>query len=378
MKLDLALTESEQMLRKSALDFVKDKTPKLVIQSLQETDTGYTDELWQEIAGLGWLGIIIPEKYGGAGLSPENAGVLFEALGTGPVPGPYFSSSILGSQIILAGGSEKQKEHILPAIAAGKQIITLALTEPAFSWEPTGVQMVATRKGDIYTINGTKLFVMDARAATHFIVAARTGNNSDPAKGISLFLVDSKSPGVSLHRLEGFLAGRSFEVKLDGVKVPASALISEKNKGWQPLKQAMEKSIPVLCAYKVGGCQAVYDMTVQYTRQRMQFGQKIGRFQYVSGLCIDIFNLLESARWTTNEALWKVSTGRDAIESVHLAKAVASDAYWQAVTISHQVFSGVSFSKEHELTFHLRASRALYHYLGDPAYHRWKLAKVLV
>jgi alkylation response protein AidB-like acyl-CoA dehydrogenase len=110
----------------------------------------------------------------------------------------------------------------------------------------------------------------------------------------------------------------------------------------------------------------------------VQFGQKIGRFQYVAGMAIEMFNLLEAARWTTNEALWKVATGRPATESVHIAKSVTSDAYWQAVTLGHQVISGVSFSKEHELTFHLRASRALYHYLGDPAHHRWQLAKVLV
>lgn len=378
MKLDLALNESEKILRKTALDFVKDNTPKLIIQSLQETDTGYTEELWQQIVKLGWLGIIIPEKYGGSGLSLENAGALFEALGTGPVPGPYFSSSILGSEIILEGGSETQKENILPAISNGKQILTLALTEPAFSWEPSGVQIKATRSKNNYILNGIKLFVMDAKAATHFIVAARTGKTSDPNFGISLFLVDSNSPGISVRQLDGFLAGRSFEVKLDGVKIPASALIGEENKGWQPLKRAIAQSIPVLCAYKVGGCQAVYDMTVFHTTQRVQFGQKIGRFQYVSGLCIEIYNLLEAARWTTHEALWKVSSGRDAVNSVHVAKAVTSDAYWQAVTLSHQVISGVSFSREHELTFHLRASRALYHYLGDPTYHRLQLAKSLV
>lgn len=378
MKLDLGLTESEKMLRKTALDFIKDNTPKLVIQNLQETDTGYTQELWQKMAGLGWLGIIIPENYGGAGLSLENAGVLFEALGTGPVPGPYFSSSILGTNIILEGGSEAQKKSILPDIATGRQIITLALTEPTFSWEAAAVQMKASRRGGEYTLNGVKLFVTDAKAATHFIVAARTGNAADPTIGIILFLVDSMSPGISVRRLDGFLAGRSFEVKFDSVKIPASAMIGERDGAWQMLKQAIEQSIPVLCAYKVGGCQAVYDMTVQYTTQRVQFGQKIGRFQYVAGLVIEIFNLLESARWTTYEALWKASTGRDATESVHVAKAVTSDAYWQAVTLSHQVFSGVSFSKEHELTFHLRASRALYHYLGDPAHHRWQLAKVLI
>jgi alkylation response protein AidB-like acyl-CoA dehydrogenase len=240
------------------------------------------------------------------------------------------------------------------------------------------VQVTAIPRDGEFILNGVKLFIRDAKAATHLIIAARTASQADPTEGISLFLVDSKSQGVSIRQLEGFLASRSFEVKLDSVKVPASAMIGGGGEGWQPLKRAIDRSIPALCAYKVGGCQSVFDMTLQYSRERMQFGQKIGRFQYVAGMVIEIFNLLESARWTTYEALWKVSTGRPATESIHVAKAVASDAYWQAVTLGHQVFSGVSFSKEHELTFHLRASRALYHYLGDPAYHRWCLAKVLV
>jgi alkylation response protein AidB-like acyl-CoA dehydrogenase len=378
MKIDLALSESEKILRKTTLDFVKDNMPKLVVQALQETDTGTTPELWQKMAELGWLGIAVPESYGGAGLSLESAGVLAEALGTAPVPGPWFSSSILGSQILLEAGSEEQKRGILPAIASGKQVIALALTEPAFSWEPTGVQMKAVRKGADYVLDGVKLFVMDAAAATHLIVAARTDEQAEPAGGISLFLVDAKTAGVSVRRLDGFLAGRNFEVKFNAVKVPYAALLGKEGGGWAPLKQAIERSTPVLCAYKVGGCQSVFDMAVTYTQQRVQFGQKIGRFQYVAGMAIEMFNLLEAARWTTNEALWKVATGRPATESVHIAKSVTSDAYWQAVTLGHQVISGVSFSKEHELTFHLRASRALYHYLGDPAHHRWQLAKVLV
>jgi len=373
MKLDLSLTESEQMLKKTALGFVKDNTPKSVVQTLQETDTGITPGLWEKVAGLGWLGIIIPEKYGGAGLSLQNAGVLFEALGSAPVPGPYFSSSILGANIILEAAGEEQKKAVLPSIAEGKTVLALAQTEPGYGWEQAGVQMKAVKKGGDFVITGTKLFVMDAAAATHLIVVARTGRD-----GISLFLVERNAPGISVRRLDGFMAGRSFEVKFESVKVPAAAIIGQAGKGWQTLKNAIDKSIPVLCAYKVGGCQSVYEMTVLHTQQREQFGQKIGRFQYVAGMTIEIFNLLESARWTTYEALWKVDTKRPASESIHTAKAVTSEAYWQAVTLAHQVISGVSFSKEHELTFHLRASRSLYHYLGDPAYHRYHLAKELV
>jgi alkylation response protein AidB-like acyl-CoA dehydrogenase len=377
MKLDLGLTESEEMLKKTGLDFMRRDAPKEVVQALQETDTGYTEELWRKAVEMGWLGIIIPEQYGGTENSLTSAGVLFEALGTGPLPGPYFSSGILGSSIILEAGNEEQKQRILPAIAQGEQILTLALTEPEYSWEPGAVQTTATSKNGDFVLDGLKLFTIDAQAATHFIVVARTGKGADRAKGISLFLVDGKSDGVSVRRLPGFLAGRTFEVKLESVKVPSSAMLGDKDEGWQALKRAVDKSIPVLCAYKVGGCQAVLEMALEYSRTRVQFGMPIGRFQRVQDMIIEMVDHADAARWTTYECLWKIDTQRPAAESVHLAKAVSSEAYWEVCTLAHRVFSGISYSKEHPASFHTRASRSLYSYLGDPSYHRQQIAQLL-
>ena len=377
MSLDLRLTESEEMLKKTALDFVRRDAPKEVIQDLQESDTGYTDELWRKVVEMGWPGLIIPEQYGGFGNSLTSAGVLFEALGTGPLPGPYFSSGILSSLIILEAGTEEQKQRILPAIAKGEQILTLALTEPGYGWEPGAVQTNVNSKNGDFVVDGLKLFTMDAQAATHFIVVARTGKGADPAKGISLFLVDRESDGLSVRRLPGFLAGRTFEVKLDSVKVPRADMLGDKDEGWQALEQGIAKSIPVLCAYKVGGCQAVVDMVLEYSRLRIQFGTAIGRFQRVQDMIIEMVNHSDAARWTTYESLWKLDTQRPAAESVHLAKAVSSEAYWQVCSLAHRVFSGISYSKEHPVSFHTRASRSLYSYLGEPSYHRQQLARLL-
>ncbi|MFC2039503.1 acyl-CoA dehydrogenase family protein, partial [Chloroflexota bacterium] len=200
---------------------------------------------------------------------------------------------------------------------------------------------------------------------------------ADPAKGIALFLVDSNSDGVSVRRLPGFLAGRTFEVKLNSVEVPPSAMLGDNNEGWPALKQAIDKSIPVLCAYKVGGCQAAVELALEYSRTRVQFGQPIGRFQRVQDMIIEMVDHTDAARWTTYEALWKLDTQRPAAESVHLAKAVSSQAYWEVVTLAHRVISGISYSKEHPLSFHTRASRHLYNFLGEPSYHRQQIAQFL-
>ena len=308
--------------------------------------------------------------------SLTSAGVLFESLGTGPLPGPHFSSAILSSLIIIGSGSEEQKKRFLPAIAEGKDIVTLALTEPDYSWEPGVIQTTATIKDGQIILEGLKLFVMDAAAATHFIVVARTGKGTAD-KGLSLVLVDSKAEGVSVRRLPGFLAGRTFEIKLDSVKVPSSDILGTQDEGWQALKQGINKSIPILCAYKVGGCQAVLDLTLEYSRTRVQFGQAIGRFQRVQDMIIEMVNHLDAARLTTYEALWKLDTQRPAAESIHIAKSVTSQAYWEVCTLAHRVFSGISYSREHPVSFHTKASRNLYNFLGEPSYHRQQLAGLL-
>lgn len=376
MPVDLSLTESEEMLRKTALDFMRRDAPKEVIQALQETDTGFSEGLWRKAVGLGWLGMVIPERYGGTGSPLTSAAALFEALGTGPLPGPYFSSGILGSLIVLETGSEEQKAAVLPQVAAGESLLALALTEPGYGWNPGDVQVTATPRNGGFVLEGVKLFTVDAQAASHLIVVARTGKGDGDA-GLSLFLVDRESEGVSIGRLPGFLAGRSFEVRLDSVRVPESAVLGGTGGGWPGLERAIEKSIPVLCAYKVGGCQTVFDMTLEYTRMRVQFGQPIGRFQRVQDMIIEMINHVDAARLTTYEALWKLDTARPAAESIHLAKAVTSEAYWQVCTLAHRVLSGISYSREHPATFHTRASRALYGYLGDPAHHRWRLGQLL-
>lgn len=373
MRLDLSFSDFDEMLMNAGQDFLRRETPKLVIQELLDSDTGCTQNIWEKAAEMGWLGIIIPEKYGGMESGMVSAGALFETLGTAPLPGPLFSSSILGSLVVMEAGSEDQKKTILPDVAKGDITLCLALTEPDYSWEPNAIETRAEQKDGGTVLNGLKLHVLDAAAATHFIVAARTGGGGNAAEGISLFLVDRSADGLSVRRVPGFLSGRAFEVKFDNVKVSASDALGEKDQGWAPLKSAIMKATPVLCAYKVGGCKGVFEMALEYSRGRVQFGRPIGRFQRVQDMMIDMVNESDGARWTTYEALWKLDTQRDADSSVHLAKIVASEAYFQVCTLGHQVFSGLSYSKEHSLSFHTRTSRHLYNFLGDPAYHRQQL-----
>ena len=375
--MDLGLTEAQEILKTTAASFLQQEYPKETLIELEMTPTGVTPELFRKVADLGWLGIIIPEQYGGADRSFTDAAVLFEELGRGPVPGPYFSSSILGALTILHGGTEAQKQAMLPQVASGDAVLSLAVTEPNYGWRPETVQMPASQQQGQYVLNGVKLFVYDAQAATHLLCAVRTGRANGSSSGITLLLVDARTPGVAIRTLPGWM-GQVHEVRFDNVRVPASALLgSSEGQGWEIIEAATLQAIPVLCAYQVGSCQAVFDMAVAYSRTRVQFGQPIGRFQRVQDHIVGMVNQLDAARWTTYEALWKLDAGRPAASSVHLAKAVTSEAYLKVCDGAHEVHAGVGVIREYGLTLHTQRSRALYHLLGDARYHRRCLANAL-
>ena len=329
-------------------------------------------DVWQKASDIGWLGMLVPDEYGGAGSSLTDAAVLYEQLGAGPLTGPFFSSGVLGALIVAEAGTDEQKQRWLPNIASGREVVSLALTEPDYGWESSSIQMRAQPTDSGYALSGTKLFVHDATSATTLICAVR-GRGQE---GVTLLMVDARAPGLSTRLLSGFM-GWVGEVTFENVEVPADAVLGEVGGGWQPLQRAFQKAIPILCAYKVGGAQSVFDMTLEYSRTRIQFGTPIGRFQRVQDHIVEMVNHLDAARWTTYEALWKIDSGRPDPTSVHLAKAVASEGYYQGCNHSHEVHAGIGVVREYGLTLHTQVSRTLYHYLGDPRFHRRRIGEAL-
>ena len=372
--MDLTLSEAQRMLQQAVRDFMAREAPREAIVAQQKSETGFRPEVWAMAAELGWLGMLIPPEYGGSGGELTDAAVLFEELGRGPLPGPFFQSGVLGALTVLEAGSAEQRRRLLPQVASGDEVLTVAITEPEASWGPQGVRLAPRRRdGGGYVLSGVKLFAPDAVAATRIVVPVRTGEGE---RDVSLLLVDRNAPGVSVRNLPGFL-GWQAEVRFDGVEVGGADLLGAENEGWSALERAMERALPVLCAYAVGGCQAVFEMSVKYSQTRQQFGVPIGRFQRVQDHVIRLVNHLDAARWTTYEALWKLDTGRPATASVHLAKAVASEAYMEACNAAHEVHAGVGSVIEYGLVPHTRMSRTLFHYLGDPKWHKRRMADAL-
>jgi alkylation response protein AidB-like acyl-CoA dehydrogenase len=375
--MDLGLTEAQEILKGSVADFVQREYDKNTLIALEGTPTGITPELLRKVSQLGWLGVVIPEAYGGEGHSLTDAAVLFEELGRGPVPGPFFASGVLGALTVMHGGAEAQKQALLPRVARGEAVLTVAVTEADYGWRPDRVHMHANLERGQYVLNGVKVFVHDARAATHFVCAVRTSPGVNGAgRGISLLVVEAAAPGVSVRTLPGWM-GQVDEIRFENVRVPADAVLGGEGRGWEALEAAAMQAIPVLCAYQVGSCQAVFEMAVAYSRTRIQFGQPIGRFQRVQDHIIGMVNHLDAARWTTYEALWKLDSGRSAASGVHLAKAVTSEAHLKVCDGAHEVHAGVGVIQEYGLTLHTQRSRTLYHLLGDARSHRRRIADAM-
>ena len=369
--MDLSLTQTQEMLRSTIRSLVKREFPTQTLVDMDCRKTPFTTTTWNKLTSSGWTSLLIPQVYGGEGGSLTDAAILFQELGRGPVPGPHFSSSILGTLILLQICSEDQKAHLLPNLASGKKVLGLAHTESEYDHER--VHMRAYRDGDSYILNGTKLFVQDVLGTTQLIITALLETDK-----LGLFLVDSSSEGLEIQGLDGWSTGVS-QVSLDHVRVAQDALLGTgKNNGWSDLFAAIERALPILCAYQIGSCEAVFDMTVEYANKRRQFGVPIGRFQRVQDHIISQINHLDAATLSTYEALWKLDTGQEtAKSSVHLSKSITSEAHYQICNASHEVHAGLGIMRDYGLTLHTKLSRTLYHYLGTPKYHKQQLVMAL-
>lgn len=369
--MDLRLSETQNMFKKVAADFVRAQAPAHQVTQWFRDNATFRPDLYRKAAELGWLGMVIPERYGGAGASFTDCAVVFEELGRAPLPGPLFSSGVLSALIVLEGGSEEQKKSLLPAICGGQSIVIAAIADQGVHWGPESVETRLTRTGDGFALDGTKRFVFDAEGATGFLCAARTEKGET-----ALVLADRKSPGISITPHKGFMTSVA-EVRLDRVRLPASALLGEAGAGWRILESALEKALPILCAYQVGACQEIFDFTAEYTRNRVVFGQPIGRFQRVQDHCVDLSVHLDAARWVTYETLWKLDSGQPAAASAHEAKAVASEGYYQACNYAHMVFAGPGTDYQHPLMAHSVLAHTLYQYLGTPRQHKRAMMELL-
>jgi alkylation response protein AidB-like acyl-CoA dehydrogenase len=368
----LNLTEEQEMIKKTACDFLSDKCPKTFVKQMEESETGYSRELWQEMAELGWMGLAFPEKYGGGDMNFLDLAVLLEEIGRACLSGPFFSTVVLGGSPILDLGNEEQKQEYLPKLIRGEKIFTLALTEPGYqNYDASSVTVEATPDDGNYIINGTKLFIPDAHIADYLICVAKT----KPENGITIFLADAKNPRINCTVLKTVAGDKLCEVVFDQMPVPKANILGQLNQGWGAVQKTIERAAVGKCCEIVGNIQRVLEMTVDYAKERKQFDRPIGSFQIIQHYCADMAIDIDGARFSTYQAAWMLSEGLPCTKEVAIAKAWIGEASQRVVALAHQIHGAIGVTIEHDLHFYTRRAKAAELAFGDADFYREVVAR---
>jgi len=373
--LNFTLSEEQEMLRKAARDFLTEKCPKTMVREMEQDERGYSPELWREMANLGWMGLVFPEKYGGSGMSFLDLAVLLDEMGRACLPAPFFSSVVLGGLPVVDSGSEEQKEQYLPGVASGETILTLALTEESAQYDAASIRVKAQADSGGYVIHGTKLFVPDAHIADYLLCVARTDEQKAAEKGISIFIVDAKSPGISYTPLKTIAGDKLYEVVFDGVKVPGGNILGELDGGWAIAQRVIERAAVASCCTILGTMQAVLEMTLEYAKDRRQFDHPIGSFQVIQHYCANMATDVDGTRFSTYQAAWRLSEGLSATKEVAVAKAWVTDAFGRVITLAHQIHGAIGVTLDHDLHFYTRHGKAAELSFGGGDFYRELVAQ---
>jgi alkylation response protein AidB-like acyl-CoA dehydrogenase len=375
--MDFDFNDEQKMLQKGARDFLEKECPKSLVRQMAADERGNPPELWHKMAQLGWLGLIFPEKYGGGGGNIIDMVALEEEMGRACLPGAFFSTVLLGGLFILNNGNEEQKQDLLPKVARGEVILTLALTEPSGSYYATAVETKAVSVKDDYIISGTKLYIPDAHIADYIICIARTQKGTKPEEGITAFLVDRKSAGITCTLLKTIAGDKLCEVIFDKVRVPKKNIVGKLDQAWGPLEQTLQQVRIARCAEMVGGSQKVLEMSADHAKQRIVFDRPLGSFpviqHYIANMVMDI----DGSRFLTYEAAWRFSEGLSCAKEIAMAKAWTSEAYRKVTANGQQIYGGIGFTVESDMHLYFRRAKAGEVTLGDGNFEREMLAREL-
>jgi alkylation response protein AidB-like acyl-CoA dehydrogenase len=371
---DFGFNEEQEMLRQSARGLLEKECPAAAVRRLMDDERGYDPALWKKMAELGWTGLVLPDSFGGAGLGWIDLVVVLEEMGRVVLPSPFIWTVLFGEAVSRAG-SPVMKSALLPRLAAGEIIATLAWMEPAGAWNPDAIVMPAVREDTGFRLEGVKLYVPDAHVASHILVAARTGGEG--ARGVTLFALDAKRAGVAITPLKTMDQTRKLsEVKFTGVHVEPEEVVGEIGDGWKVLSAVIDRGKLMVAAEMMGGAQKVLETAVEYAKIRTQFGRPIGAFQAIQHKCANMVVEIEGAKSAVYYAAWALANQvPDAPLAAAVAKAAASDAYRRAAADGIQVHGGIGFTWEHDLHLYFKRAKSSEFTFGDASYNRELVAQ---
>ncbi len=367
-KMEFSLNEEQQMLRNSARDFLKAKYDKTALRELEASESGHSQKLWKQMAQLDWMGIIIPEYHGGVGWGLMELAILFEELGRAAFDGPLLCT-VMGTMALVEGGSKDQKKKLLPKIASGKLILTMAIEEANVAYDLKQISASAEKTDSGYILNGTKLFVPYAEVAEGIVVAARTNGTAGDPQGITLFLLDTKTPGIQISPYDTLAPDKQYQVDLKNISATPDAVLGELDNGLDLICAIYKQATALTCTEMVGGAQHEMEVTAEYTKKREQFGRPLGSFQAVQHRLADMYTDVQGARWTSYQAVSCLSKGLSAKRELSIAKTFTSDACQRVAFGAQQLHGGMGVDTDYDLHFYFRRAKAMELKFGSAPVH---------
>ena len=372
--MNFAFSEEQEELRRTVRQFLEAKSPSTEVRRLMDTEEGYDPAVWNQMgAELGLQGLHIPEQFGGQGFSFVELAIVLEEMGRVLLCAPFFSTVVLAANAILNAGSEADQQSLLPGIASGETVATLAFTEPSGRWDAAAIAMEASQVGDDWVLSGEKMFVIDGMTADLVVVVARLAGSTG-TDGISFFTVAGDAPGLV----------RTPLATMDQTRKQARLVFSETRatplgvpgQGWPALSKTLDQAAVGIANEGVGGAQFVLDMSVEYAKVRVQFGRPIGSFQAIKHKCADMLLEVESGKSAAYYAAWAAAEDNDEMPAVAaLAKAYVSDAFFHCAAENIQIHGGIGFTWEHDAHLYFKRAKSSELLLGDATYHRELLAQ---
>ena len=370
-------SEEELMVKNAAREFLEAECPPSLARAIEQDERGYSVELWEQMASLGWFGISLPESYGGGGLPVSYLALILEECGRAIAPVPFHSTAT-AALAVARYGSDEQKQAILPRVARGDLIMTWAAQERDPRMRSDAIQCRGEVEGDSLVISGVKHFVDNFSAAELMVMAVRTAAPADDGAGITLVIVPTNSAGIVETRLTTLAKDSQSKLALDGVRVPLSDVIGEVNGGWPATSDMLDTGTALLCAQIIGAARKDAEMAIEYAKNRVAFGRPIAGFQSIQHLCADMIVWLDGAQLLTYEALWKLDSGLPYSVEVSQAKAFTNDKCQATVRSSQQIHGGIGFMMEFDLHLWYRRVTAWTMRLGTSFEHRARVARALL
>ncbi|MEP5763444.1 MAG: acyl-CoA dehydrogenase [Halieaceae bacterium] len=374
----LVLNEEQLMLKDAAAGFLAEKASLAELRRLrdEQDETGYSRALWQEMSDMGWAGIAIPEEFGGLGYGYTGLGIVLEEMGRNLSVSPLQASVLVCATAIARLGNQAQKEALLPALASGELTMALALQEgPHHGPHKTAMQAEATADG--FVLNGRKVLVQDAHTADKFIVLARTAGEAGEDEGLSLFVVDAAATGISAERVIMLDSRNSGNVSFENVAVSADDALGVVGEAYAGLQGVLDIANVGLSAELLGLCIEAYGRTLEYLKERKQFGVVIGSFQGLQHRAAEMYAQLELARSVVIKALQAIDAGDEKVAA--LASACKAKLCEVATLVSNeaiQMHGGIGMTDEFDIGFFIKRARVAQQTFGDYNYHLDRFAKL--